>query len=135
MESRRRQANCLDDVVSRELADLPAARDAVDAVAIALLPAGRHLSRIRRLVPSRTRLALWCAWAGESDADVAAAAFRAPIRVAADIAHAIRRIYPDSPGPLALAVAVLEWCGMVLDRKSITMLAMFSHHCRYPKPV
>jgi hypothetical protein len=120
--------------VQQELGDLDEARDAVAAIVVARVPPG-HQSRTRALTPPRSRLILWCVWLGFSDADTACAAFRAPIRVAADIAHAIRALAPSSPGALGLAVAVLESCGFALDDTSLGLLCAFAQQCRFPKRV
>jgi hypothetical protein len=118
------------DIESQEFADLDDARAAVAAIA-----AARSRLKSRKLTPRRTRLRVLATWAGLSEADCMAAAFRAPIRVAADIAHAIRRLAPSSPSALCLTAAVLEWCGFELDDMARAILAMFANHCRYPRPV
>jgi hypothetical protein len=121
--------------VAQELGDLDQARIDVAAIVAARVPPGGHQSRNWRLIPNRVRLMWWCTWLGFSKADTAAADFRAPIRVAADLAHAIRRQAPSSPGALGIAVAVLESCGYALDDTSLGLLCAFAQQCRFPKRV
>jgi hypothetical protein len=120
------------EAVSQELADLEDARAAVAAIVAMRTPP--HWADARRLTPSRERLMVWCVWLGFSKADTACARFRSPIRVAADVAHAIRQLVPSPPSALGLAVAVLESCGLELDAASIAALCMFAQQCRYPRP-
>jgi hypothetical protein len=135
MPGSRLDALRADDAIAQELADLDDARAAVAAIRVARVPPHQHLSRIWSIVPPRSRLALWCQWLGFSKAEVAAAQFRAPIRVAADVAHAIRKLAPNMPSALGVALAVLESCGIVLDGDSLAILCTFAAQCRFPRPV
>jgi hypothetical protein len=123
------------DAISQELADLEDARAAVAAIVAERTPPGPHSANVRKLTPSRSRLMVWCVWLGFSKADIACAKFRSPIRVAADVSHAIRQLVPSAPSALGLAVAVLESCNIELDAASIAALCMFAQQCRFPRRV
>jgi len=135
MPGSRLDALRADAAIAQELADLDDARATVAAIHVARVPPHHHLSRIWPITPPRSRLGVWCQWLGFSKADIAAAQFRAPIRVAADVAHAIRKLAPNMPSALGVALAVLESCGIVLDGDSLAILCTFAAQCRFPRPV